>query len=489
MRTLEQWCTAALTRPAELAAIEFEGRWYRWGELRRVAEQLETLIQASGAPAGARIALVARNQPSTLAALLGLIAARRSVRMVYAFQSATALASDLARIAPHVVIACEVDGAEPVRDALRAGGMAGIALSAHEARALPGLARCRRDDSAALADETPRIEILTSGTTGPPKAFAVSFELIAKHFLGGPEVDLRDAPPTLLYFPLGNITGIYSSLPPLLRGQRAVLLERFSVSGWHDHLLRFRPEAGGLPPAGLQMVLDANLPREDLACLQRLGTGAAALDPAVQRAFEQRYGVPILLSYGATEFGGPVTAMTLELHAQWGEQKFGSVGRALPGAQLRVIDPDTGEVLPAGSEGVLEVISPRIGPDWIRTSDLAVIDADGFVFHRGRNDGAIMRGGFKLLPETIERALALHPAVSVAAVTGLPDARLGQVPVAAIQPKPGAPTPSEAELEAHVRAQLPATHVPVVWRFVEALPRTPSFKVERPALRRLFDPD
>lgn len=59
-------------------------------------------------------------------------------------------------------------------------------------------------------------------------------------------------------------------------------------------------------------------------------------------------------------------------------------------------------VLNAGQEGLLEVISPRIGPDWIRTSDIGLIDADGFLFHRGRADGAIMRGGFKLLPETID---------------------------------------------------------------------------------------
>ena len=71
-----------------------------------------------------------------------------------------------------------------------------------------------------------------------------------------------------------------------------------------------------------------------------------------------------------------------------------------------------------------------------------MIDADGFLFHRGRADGAIMRGGFKLLPETIERALLLHPSVSAAAVVGLPDARLGQVPAAAVQIKPVRQSPT-----------------------------------------------
>lgn len=487
MRPLDDWCAAALGRPPGQPAIEFEGQWTTWGTLRNIAARLDALIEASGAPAGARIAFVPRNHPSAIAALLGLLQKRRRVRMLYAFQSPTALAKEVAKLSPAVLVVDAHDASQALLEVLRQQGIAGIALTADSATTLPGVESTRALTRASDAPSEPSIEILTSGTTGPPKAFAVRHALIAEHFLGGPNVDLSKAPPALLYFPLGNITGLYSTLPALLRGQRAVLLERFSVAGWHDHLLRFRPEAGGLPPAGVQMVLDANLPRADLACLRRLGTGAATLDPSTHRAFEQRYGVPILLSYGATEFAGPVTAMTLELRARWGETKFGSVGQALPGVQLRVVDADTGAVLPAGEEGVLEVVSPRIGPDWIRTADLAVIDADGFLFHRGRNDGAIMRGGFKLLPETIERALMLHPAVSAAAVIGVADPRLGQVPAAAIQCKPGVTPPDEAQLEALLRQHLPATHIPTRWRFVEALPRTPSFKVERPALRRLFE--
>jgi long-chain acyl-CoA synthetase len=272
----------------------------------------------------------------------------------------------------------------------------------------------------------------------------------------------------------------------LLRGHRAVLVERFSVEVWRAYLRRHRPDRASLPPAGFKMVLDAQVPPEELAGLRSLASGAAPLDANVHRAFVARYEIPILLSYGATEFGGPVTSMTQELHAQWGDQKLGSVGRPIAGAQLRVIDPESGAVLAHGQEGVLEVIAPRIGPDWIRTSDLALIDADGFLFHRGRADGAIMRGGFKLLPETIERALLLHPAVSCAAVVGVPDARLGQVPAAAVQIEPGAQQPTIDELERHLRDHVYATHIPVAWRFVDDLPRTASFKVDGAAVRGLF---
>jgi long-chain acyl-CoA synthetase len=487
-QTLQALAAAALMRPATQPAIEFEGRWFTWGELRQLAERVGGLLEGAGAGPCPTVAFVSRNRPSAVAALLAALTRGCTVRMLYAFQSPTALAHELQRLKPLILVADAEDCSGMLQEALQAEGVAAIALQGMAAAALPGLERCRFGAPVA-AEPRPQIEILTSGTTGPPKRFVLDYVLIARNVAAAAlPADPAAAPPVLLFFPFANISGLYSLLPPLLKGQRAVLLERFSVGAWHQYLLRHRPEASGLPPAGVQMVLDADIPRADLACLRRLGTGAAPLDPAVQRAFEERYGVPILLSYGATEFGGPVTAMTLELHAQWGARKFGSAGRALPGAQLRVIDAETGALLPPGREGLLEVVSPRIGPHWIRTSDLALLDEDGFLFHRGRADGAIIRGGFKLLPETIERALRLHPAVSAAAVVGVADPRLGQVPVAAVEVRSG-PSPTVAELETHLRERVLATHIPVAWRFVEALPRTPSFKVDQAAVRRLFASD
>jgi long-chain acyl-CoA synthetase len=494
--SLETLCAQALVRSPAQPVIEFQGEWRTWGEVRRVAERLAALIDASGAQPQAPIALVARNRPSAIAALLGLIARGRTICMLYAYQAGAALARDAERIRPAVLVAAREDFSDELISVLREQGTAAIALSEMDASALPGLEQSRVEAMVQSAPP-PRIELLTSGTTGPPKRFAIGFDLIARHFVGsslmqasaGPAGSgtAAEPPPFLLFMPLGNISGVYTTIPVMLKGQRAVLLERFTVSAWHEHVLRYRPQVSGLPPAGVQMVLDADVPPADLASIRSLGTGAAPLDPTAHRAFEERYGIPILLSYGATEFAGPVTAMTAELHAQWGKQKFGSVGRPIAGAQLRVIDPDTGKVLPSGQEGILEVTVPRMGPEWIRTSDIAVIDEDGFLFHRGRADGAIMRGGFKLLPETIERALLLHDAISAVAVLGLPDQRLGQVPAAAIQLKPGVDRPELADLEAHLRRHVYATHIPVAWRIVEELPRTPSLKIDRPAVRRLFE--
>jgi acyl-CoA synthetase (AMP-forming)/AMP-acid ligase II len=491
MGELQQRSIAALRRDPALPAVEFEHRWYSWGELDQVARGIHAALDTSGIGPDAPVAFVPRNRPESIAALLALIARGRTIRMIYAFQSPAGIAASIDRADPGAVVAHREDLTREVLDTLGKHGIAAIALDTMQASALPGCAQAGAAGQR-IGPEEPRIEILTSGTTGPPKQFPIAYNLLERHFLStpltarqgdGPET----LPPFLLYFPLGNISGIYSTLPMLLRGQRVVLLERFAVEAWRDHVVRYRPAHSGLPPSCVQLVLDADIPKEDLASIRYLGTGAAPLDPNVQQAFEDRYGIPILLSYGATEFAGPVAAMTAELHAKWGRAKLGTVGRAMPGAQLRIVDPVTGAELPPGVEGLLEVVSPRIGPDWIRTSDIAVIDPDGFLFHRGRADGAIVRGGFKILPESIERALMLHPAVSDASVVGIPDRRVGEVPAAAIRLKPGQGTPGIEALAAHVRQHVLATHVPVEWLFCDDLPRTPSLKPDRIAVRRLFE--
>lgn len=490
--TLQDITIQALSRPAGQRALEYEQRWYAWGDLRRIADEVAALIDGTGAAPDAPIAFIARNRPSAVGTLMGLIREGRPIHMVYPFQSATSLSRSIDRLKPAVVIAMTEDDSEALRADIRARGLAGIVLGLQDVRVMPG---CERYEDVCDASPKPQeIYLLTSGTTGPPKPFAVSYELVAqqvagvKMFTPSKRDDEREPPPVFMYFPLGNISGILT-VPLLLSGQRVLLTDRFALDAWRDYVRRYRPITLGIPPAGVQMVLDAGILPEELASVRWINTGAAPLDPAVHRAFEDRYGIPIMLSYGATEFAGAAAMMTPELHAQWGATKFGSVGRPLPGISVRVIDPATGGVLPFGAEGLLEVVVSRLGPDWIRTSDIGIVDGDGFIFLRGRADGAIMRGGFKILPETIERALLQHDSVAAAAVVGIPDRRLGEVPVAAVQLRAAAQTPSASELEQHLRCHVLATHLPVDWRFVADLPKNASFKVDRAAVKNMFIAD
>jgi acyl-coenzyme A synthetase/AMP-(fatty) acid ligase len=142
-------------------------------------------------------------------------------------------------------------------------------------------------------------------------------------------------------------------------------------------------------------------------------------------------------------------------------------------------------VLQAGSVGLLEAQVPRIGPDFIRTTDLASLDADGFLFLHGREDGAINRGGFKVLPDIVAEALRAHPDVADAAVVGRADARLGEVPVAAVELVPGA-SAGAAALLGWLKDRLVAYQVPTEIRIMPALPRNASMKVALHEVKALF---
>src|SRR5580658_9399097 len=145
MTSLEALSTQALLREETQPAIEFQHEWRTWGEIRHVAERLAKLIDASGAEPHAAIAFVPRNRPSAIAALLGLIAQGRTVRMLYAFQSSTALAQDVERLRPAILVAAAEDYSEELVSVLRAHGVAALALVEMDATALPGLAQSRRE--------------------------------------------------------------------------------------------------------------------------------------------------------------------------------------------------------------------------------------------------------------------------------------------------------------------------------------------------------
>jgi acyl-coenzyme A synthetase/AMP-(fatty) acid ligase len=489
LSALSGYAQVAFARDAAMPALEYEGRWYSWGDFSRLRAELNGLLAETGVPDNAPVVMILRNRPSAVAALLSLIADGRTLKMVYAFQSGAAIASNLAALDPAVVIGHDGCLEGEALEWIRSANVTAIALDEFSARTVhvgkqPGSALSKQAQPAS-------IHILTSGTTGLPKQIPFTHDFFATHHVA-PKLAAGDTQfwqkevPFLLTFPISNITGMFTFLPTLLSGQRAILADRFSLDVWLDWVRRFRPKNAGLPPAGIQMILDADVPKEALSGVTFIGTGAAPLDPEVQRRFEERYQIPVLISYGATEFGGPVTAMTPELYAQYGAAKRGSVGRPMPGVELRVLHPETGAVLPAGEEGILEVYVPRIGGKWVRTSDIACIDADGFLYHRGRADGAIMRGGFKIVPEVIERHLRQLPGISDVAVVGRRDHRLGEVPVAALVMKPGATRIDPAALDTFIRQHVPATHVPVAWRFLDALPRNPSFKLDRLALIALM---
>ena len=471
---------AALAGYGDRPCIEFEGRWYSGDEVTAYRDGIAAALRRAEVDDHAPVGLVVRNRLQHAAAIAGFLATGRTVSMIYSFQAAEAIGDDIGRLGLAAVVADAGDWAEPVRAAASAAGSAGLALSlaAPTVAPVPGLERRDSARRHAPPQDGVALQILTSGTTGPPKRHSIRTSVLERTVFSvtAGEKSSPDAPPELAYWQFGGI-GVCQLIAGLYNGRRIAMLERFSVEGWVDAVRRHRVVRAGVQPAVIRMLLDTDVARRDLESLQFLISASGPLDPETRDEFERRYRIPIRLAYGATEFAGSLCAWTPEMLDEFGDSKRHSVGRALPDTELRIVDPDTGVQVPPGEQGLLEAKVAPIGPDWIRTTDLASIDSDGFVTLHGRADGAINRGGFKILPETVRRVLVSHPSVRDAAVVGIDDVRLGQVPFAAVESVPGLPAPSEEELKTLVRQKLPVYNVPVSIRVVAELPRTPALKV------------
>jgi len=332
------------------------------------------------------------------------------------------------------------------------------------------------------------LERLSSGTTGEPRRIPVGPQLLADSMslaFGKAARPTRSEPlsPHIISMPFAHASGVWNLAAALYTGRPIVLQDRFRPEGWVDAVRTHRIKVASLVPAMIRMLLDYDPPREALSSLICIRSGTAPLDPAVQREFEVRFGIPILIDYGASEFIGGIAWWTLDDHRRFAESKRGSVGRLRPDVEVRLTDQESGAALNAGDVGVLWLRSKRFGEDWIRTSDLASCDAEGFLYIHGRADEVIIRGGFKILPEKVAAVLRSHRAVRDACVLGVRHERLGQVPLAIIERMPNADL-TASDLAVFASAHLPAYEVPLMFEIVDELPRTMSHKVARPTLRK-----
>jgi acyl-CoA synthetase (AMP-forming)/AMP-acid ligase II len=339
--------------------------------------------------------------------------------------------------------------------------------------------------------------MLTSGTSGAAKRIPLSYRALgfslverqAKTMRGMGEAPPDDLPAGTLiqYGPIVHLGGLFTALQAGVEGRPLVLLEKFTVESWRRAVRLYRPRMLGLPPAQMRMVLDAGLTRDDLAGAISARSGNAMLDGETERRFIERFAIPVLNVYGATEYCGPIAGWSLADRAQYGNGKEGSVGRVWRHvARMRIVDPESGAELASGETGRLDVFVPSMSADWISTNDLASVDSDGFLYLHGRADDAINRGGFKISPTLVADALRRHESVADAAVFGIPDSRLGAVPVAAVEHRTGTPRPSEDELKIFLRRHLVSYQVPTQVLVLDKLPRTPGYKVSKPEVLALF---
>ncbi|GAA5153375.1 hypothetical protein GCM10023321_23530 [Pseudonocardia eucalypti] len=353
----------------------------------------------------------------------------------------------------------------------------------------------------------PALVLLTSGSTGEPKGVPLSHDNAWSNLRDTVSAFRRDTgpgpladpgkPPNLIANPLSHTAGVVRMLFALYVGRSVALLRKFDGRAAKRLLDRHGIDNLTINPAMLRILLDTLGPGEDLGAVRYVSSGTAPLSPALREEFEARFGVPVLQAYGQTEaFGGICIESARDVLAGW--RRPGSVGRPLPGVQLRLVTPAGAEAA-TGEEGEIRVrtrsaTSGYLGgaeadglldeQGWLRTGDLGRLDEDGYLYLTGRLKNIIIRGGFNVVPEEVESALAEDPAVREAAVFGVPDERLGELPVALVVADPGTSV-NEEELLTRVRPRLAPYKRPERIFLVDGLPRVPNGKVDRPRAAEL----
>jgi long-chain acyl-CoA synthetase len=472
-------------------AIEGNGQWHSWGSLDWAASALNSCLSAFKIPRGAPVAVILRNDPAVVAAILGVLKGERCIVSISPSTGDEGLVRELRRVGPSAVVGVEEDMCRSgVMPALEELGVLALRVRLGMVNPVECLGRTSPVLRDGLGDTA--IEMLTSGTTGPPKRIRISYEELDRSLRAAgrhygdqvsSEVRLRSGV-AIVSAPLVHMAGMFRTLLNVCNGRRIVLMDRFRTDEFVHLVARHRPKALSIVPASMRMILESDPPTETFESVKVVTSGTAPLPVDLQVAFERRFDVAVLPSYGATEFSGGVAGWTLSLYEEWAERKRGSVGRVQPGREIRIVTSSGDPVLRPGTQGQIEVRTA--GGEWVRTTDFGRVDDDRFVWIDGRSDDAIIRGGFKVLPSEIVDALRLHPAVLDAGATGIPDARLGAVPVAAVEIKHGY-SPTVDELLLFLRSALPPYKVPARLLVVASLPRTSSLKVDQSALRSVLN--
>jgi long-chain acyl-CoA synthetase len=498
MNPLPERLAAQALRAPEAMALVSAGATRRvtYGELWARVGGLAGWLRAQGVVSGDRVAVFGDNGPEVVAA-------------TYATLSAGAVAVTLNAAARGAELAAQVRHAE-ARCLLAAGPHAELAaLSAALPDDLPRLVSTPSDPppldatfAPVPADlDAPAVVLYTSGTTGAPKGVVLTHGNLAANtdsILA--YLDLGPEDRALCLLPFYYAYGA-SVLHTHLSVGASLLLENSLAYPARVVALAAAERITGLPgvPSTFALLLRRGaLDRHDLTSLRYATQAGGPMAPALADAFRAALPrVRLIVMYGQTE----ATARLTWLPPEEAERKRGSCGRAIPGVELRVVDPSTGAPLGPDTSGEVCARGPNVmagyfrDPEatravlkdgWLHTGDVGRLDAEGYLFLDGRRGDMIKSGAHRISPLEVEAVAAQVPGVSEAVAVGVPDELLGQVVALYVLLDPRVePAPDALAVQARCRAHLAAYKVPKRVFFVDDLPRGPTGKVQRHRLADL----
>jgi long-chain acyl-CoA synthetase len=483
-------------------ACRFAGATTTYAELDEQSGRLAAGLQAAGLAPGQVVAVQLPNLPQFLIAYFGALKAGLVVLPLNPLLMAPELEYHLGDSAAALLIgyqgmhaeaakACEATrvplylvnmGPGPLPDGTRPFSELFGATPLDEPGGVPRAA----DDTAVL--------VYTSGTTGRPKGAELThFQMYMNSTIAGGLFGVRSDDVVLAVLPFFHVFGLSSVINVFVRyGGCLSILPRFQPAAVLDAIETDRCTVIGGVPTMLHALAQQDITDRDLSALRVAVSGGASLPEDIMRTFEEKYGIEVLEGYGMTE-----TASSCSFNRP-GDRKLLSIGKPLWGVRMRVADAQ-GRPLPPGREHVGEILirghnvmkgylgRPEATADtmrdgWLHSGDLGYMDSDGFYFIVDRAKDLVIRGGYNVYPREIEEVLYAHPAIGEAAVIGKPDERLGEEVVAVVALRPGHDVSAE-DIIAYTRERLAAYKYPREIRFMAELPKGPSGKILKSALR------
>ncbi|XUU59491.1 long-chain-fatty-acid--CoA ligase [Erythrobacter sp. HA6-11] len=492
----------AKDRPDQ-AALEHEGRVTTFSELDTMTRKMIALFQSKGIGKGDRVAWLGKNSDLFFVILMaaarsGAVAAPVGWRL-----APPEIAYILGDTEAKLVIAGE-GFADAAKAIVADMGNGAVVLDEHETRTM--IAQMDEADYKPAAKHTPALQLYTSGTTGNPKgAVLTNGNLLGLRRPGiaaqQPWYNYEADDCILACMPCAHIGGTGLVVISVSSGIRALILSEFipdqvidGIENGVTHMF--------IVPAAVQMVVQhPRAATTDFSNLRYLLYGAAPMPlELLKEAVRTMPGTGFLQVYGMTETAGTVTMLPPEDHDLAGNQRMRSCGKACPGVEIQIVDPDGNEV-PRGTIGEIAILSPSnmagywklpeatastLDEDgWVHTGDAAYMDEDGYIYIQDRIKDMIISGGENVYPAEVESAIYGHPAIAEVAVIGIPSEKWGEEVKACVVLKPDCECAEQDVIE-YARQRVAAFKAPKSIDFIPEMPRNPSGKILRRTLREPY---
>lgn len=485
MANLAGFLVETAQRQPERPALRLGEQTLTYAELDDRTARAAALLRAEGVRVGDRVALMLPNVPEFVVLYYGVLRAGAVVVPVNPLLKTRETEFHLTDSGAVRLFEWHEAPGEGAKGAVAAGvrhtavepTAFAAALAEHEP--LPGVADAGGEDMAVL--------LYTSGTTGRPKG-AVLTHAGLRHNTEVNSIEVQRMTPEDVVvgcLPLFHIFGQICTMSAAVRsGASLVLIPRFEPGAVLDAITRGRATVfEGVPT--MYAALLQHPSEADVSTLRMCISGGASLPVEILHGFERRFGCTVLEGFGMSE-----TSPVVTFNHPDRPRKAGSIGTPIRDVEVRLVDDAGCDVAP-GEVGELAVRGPNVMtgywnrpletqaaiPDgWLRTGDLGRADEDGYLYIVDRKKDLIIRGGYNVYPREIEEVLHEHPAVSLAAVVGVPHAELGEEVAAVVVLRPtGQATPEE--LREYVKGQVAAYKYPrQVW-LADKLPLGPSGKI------------